>query len=275
MNYKITIGTVCFIKNELEQKILLLERLRSPMQNLWTGVGGKTNFDEDIAQSCIREIQEETGLIVPSVNLRGVIKTILSGQQSSWILFVYTVTDFSGDLCACDEGNLSWVPYDKVKDKNIIGFIRKIIPDLIENNNSFIEGTIVHDEKGVVISANLKEYTSDVVAISAKRSLEDLQNKIRDFSAAYNINRSPLESRMLDLVSEVGELAKEILKGTSYGVSPFNMTQNFYTELGDVFFSLIMVANSGNVDLSDALQFVLKKYEQRVNKTGFLGSDGE
>ena len=46
--------------------------------------GGETEFHEDIRSSCLREIKEETGLTVDSLALRGIVKTILEDDSSSW-----------------------------------------------------------------------------------------------------------------------------------------------------------------------------------------------
>jgi len=80
------------------------------LKGLWTGVGGKTEFHEDIKASCLREVKEETGLEVESLQLKGVMKTVLKEGNSSWILFVYSATAPHGDLGTCDEGTLRWVP---------------------------------------------------------------------------------------------------------------------------------------------------------------------
>lgn len=125
------------------------------MQGMCTGVGGKTNFGEDISLSCIREVSEETGLRIGKPVLRGVIKTILDGKDSSWILFVYTVNEFEGELVNCDEGELCWVDVEAIYSQNLIGFIRRILPDVL-NKTGFIEGTITHDLNGNVLNETLR-----------------------------------------------------------------------------------------------------------------------
>jgi len=65
MEQKIIVGNVSFIFSEDLKKVLLLHRSKEPMKNLWTGVGGKTSFDEDIRTSTIREIKEEATLDRP------------------------------------------------------------------------------------------------------------------------------------------------------------------------------------------------------------------
>jgi ADP-ribose pyrophosphatase YjhB (NUDIX family) len=66
---RVTVGNVCFIFNASKDKILLLKRKYLPMEELWTGVGGKTNYSEDITASCIREIREETSIEIQKVSL--------------------------------------------------------------------------------------------------------------------------------------------------------------------------------------------------------------
>ena len=82
----------------------------------------------------------------------------------------------------------------------------------------------------------------------------------------------PLESRLLDLVSEVGEAAKAILKETDYGRTEFQPTAEWADELGDTLFALICLANATGVDLEKALDHVLEKYRDRLDATGEPGS---
>ena len=153
-NQKTTIGNVCLIQDKQNNKVLLLKRAREPMQNMYTGVGGKTNFDEDINASCIREIKEETGLEVPNVKLKGVIKTVLDGYNSAWILFVYTADNFKGEIINCNEGDLEWIDSNNIYSRNLIGFIKRILPRILDENG-FVEGVIKHDIKGNIIEENL------------------------------------------------------------------------------------------------------------------------
>ena len=93
--------------------------------------------------------------------------------------------------------------------------------------------------------------------------VRELQRQVRDFVAAYDLQTN-LQSRLLDWVSEVGEVAKEALKGTQYGSVSFRPTEGWEGELGDAFFSLICVANATGVDLDTALDRALEKYRSRL-----------
>ena len=80
--------------------------------------------------------------------------------------------------------------------------------------------------------------------------MQKLQKKVQDFFQDNNLELS-VEHRVVDLMSEVGEFSKEILLSTSYGKSEFKSTDNLKNELGDVFYSLIVLANSFDIDMED------------------------
>jgi len=151
---EIIIGNVCFIRDKKNNKVLLLKRSKGSMQNMFAGVGGKTKFKESTYESCSREAKEETGLDISEIKLRGVIKTILDGTKSYWILFVYTADKFNGELINCNEGELSWVDVDKIYSYKLIGFIKKIMPYVL-SDNVFFEGLIIHDIDGNIISDDI------------------------------------------------------------------------------------------------------------------------
>lgn len=97
------------------------------------------------------------------------------------------------------------------------------------------------------------------------------QDLVREFVDARGLE-APVEARVLDLASEVGELSKELLGGTAYGREPFRRTDGWDGELGDAFFSLVCLANSTGVDLEEVLRETLDKYRGRLDHRGDAGS---
>lgn len=53
-------------------KILLIKRANDPYKDLWALPGGMVDFDETVEESVIREVSEETGLVVTDLNLSGI-----------------------------------------------------------------------------------------------------------------------------------------------------------------------------------------------------------
>lgn len=101
--------------------------------------------------------------------------------------------------------------------------------------------------------------------------MEDIQEEVNTFIKKYDLEHST-EIRFIDLISELGELGKEVLKGNNYGKKEFCTTENLESEIGDAFFSLICVANGLNIDLKKALDKALNKYESRFYNNGNIGS---
>jgi NTP pyrophosphatase (non-canonical NTP hydrolase) len=93
---------------------------------------------------------------------------------------------------------------------------------------------------------------------------DNWQQRATEFAQKHNLLHPP-GVFALDLASEVGEVAKEILLATDYGQRPFQSQPNLAAELGDVLYSLCLLASSAGVDLETALDAVLVKYTQRLN----------
>ena len=98
--------------------------------------------------------------------------------------------------------------------------------------------------------------------------MSTLQRTVASFVGRARIS-APAEARLLDLVSEVGELSKEVLKATNYGRAPFRPPESWAGEMGDVLFALVCLANDTGVDLASALDGALDKYRRRLT----LGDD--
>ncbi len=102
-------------------------------------------------------------------------------------------------------------------------------------------------------------------------TLNELQKTIEKFVEDRKIGTT-VESRMLDLLSESGELAKEVLKSTDYGKRGFERTDDFVNEFGDVFFSLVCLANQTDLNLEHVIREALVKYDKRFKDHKHIGS---
>lgn len=109
------LGTLCYI--EKDNKILLLHRIKKEHdvhEGKWIGVGGKIEQGESPEECIIREVKEETGLIINAPFLRGVMTFPKFKDNEDWYVFLYTADNFTGDLIDCTEGILKWVDKEKV-----------------------------------------------------------------------------------------------------------------------------------------------------------------
>lgn len=113
------VGTLAFIRSE--GKVLMVHRtFKETDENLgkWNGIGGKVERGEGVEEGMRREIMEETGLEVLEMRLRGTLLWNDFGpRREDWLAFVFIVDRFSGTpFKASDEGSLSWVPIEEIKN---------------------------------------------------------------------------------------------------------------------------------------------------------------
>ncbi len=102
--------------------------------------------------------------------------------------------------------------------------------------------------------------------------MENWQERTRKFAQKHNLTHAPGVTA-LDLLSEFGEVAKELLKATDYGrYDPLFDNSAIADELGDMLYSLCQLATAVNVDLDQALTAALAKYEARWQEKGHPGS---
>ena len=102
-----------------------------------------------------------------------------------------------------------------------------------------------------------------------------MQRKVKFFNEKVmkREDKASVETRLLDIQSELGELAKEVLKATDYGKKSFVKTDDFEMEFGDVLYSLLSLANETGIDSEKALDKILAKYKARIEKKGSMGSE--
>lgn len=102
-------------------------------------------------------------------------------------------------------------------------------------------------------------------------SLKDRQVQVKDF-VEENELEGTVEFRIMDLVSEVGEIVKDATKSADYGMKKDSLEIK-EDEIGDVLFSLFTVCNDLDIDTDEALDEALQKYERRLDERGDPGSE--
>ncbi len=98
----------------------------------------------------------------------------------------------------------------------------------------------------------------------------DAQERVARFVESNDLHAAPAY-RLLDLTSELGEVAKEVTTSTGYGASPDEVSVA-EDELGDALFALLALCEETDTDAGAALETALEKYESRLAETGDAGS---
>ncbi|MFH1456302.1 MAG: 8-oxo-dGTP diphosphatase [archaeon] len=116
------LATLCYIKSE--NKTLMLHRIKKENdmhKGKWNGLGGKIKPGETPEECVIREVREESGLIIKNPLLKGFLTFPEFDDNEEWRVFVYVATEFYGELIDSPEGNLAWINNPEILNLNIWG----------------------------------------------------------------------------------------------------------------------------------------------------------
>ena len=112
----------CYIQKDGKTLMLLRNKKKNDInENKWIGLGGKFEQGESPEECLVREVKEESGVTLTEFKLRGIVtfSTLDGDPNNLFYIFIYTASDYIGEIGACDEGELHWIDNDKILDLNL------------------------------------------------------------------------------------------------------------------------------------------------------------
>ncbi|MSR68975.1 MAG: NUDIX domain-containing protein [Phycisphaerales bacterium] len=105
-------------------RLLMLRRAKPPNPSMYSPIGGKIEFHqgESPHECALREISEEAGLTLDyhDIRLMGVVSERAYQGQHHWMIFLFeSVTPVDATHVTrmhFDEGQLEWIPLDRIAD---------------------------------------------------------------------------------------------------------------------------------------------------------------
>ena len=97
-----------------------------------------------------------------------------------------------------------------------------------------------------------------------KKSVDEMQKEVDEYISRFKVGYFSPEIQMLRMTEEIGELAREV--NHVYGPKQKKDSEQLKSlkeELGDVFFVLISLANSLDIQLLEAFNLTMGKFNER------------
>ncbi|MFR0799542.1 MAG: NUDIX hydrolase [Suilimivivens sp.] len=145
MKSKLT--TLCYI--EKENCYLMLHRVKKEQdinKNKWIGVGGHFEEGESPEDCLLREVFEETGLILTSYRFRGIV-TFCSENYPTEYMCLYTADGYTGTLTECTEGELAFVAREEITKLKLWDGDRLFL-ELLKEERPFFSLKLCYHEDG-------------------------------------------------------------------------------------------------------------------------------
>lgn len=145
--------TICFIrkKTPCTDEILMLYRYKEPNIYKWNGVGGKLEKGETPLESCLREVDEETGLKIKNMNYRGFVSWNNEGG-----MYVFSAEYDEGEIIDCDEGVLNWKDIEWVKSSEEVVSNISYFLDAVFSKDQPVEHAFTYNQVGDIIEYEKK-----------------------------------------------------------------------------------------------------------------------
>jgi 8-oxo-dGTP diphosphatase len=116
----------------------------------YNGLGGKLEDGETPEECVIREVYEESGLMIKNPLFKGMLTFPMFDGKNDWIVFVFIAKRFSGKMINSREGDLVWIENHKLLDLNLWEGDKKFL--------KYIDSDKIFSGKFIYINGKLKSY---------------------------------------------------------------------------------------------------------------------
>ena len=121
---KVELTNMCLVYDE--KKVLVQETTGTKYEGGLVFPGGHVEEGESLRDSVIREIREETGLVIKNPQPCGFKDWILE-DGTRYIVLLYKTDQFEGELKNSREGKVFWLDRNDISSANLIWNMRELL----------------------------------------------------------------------------------------------------------------------------------------------------
>ena len=125
---QVELAVLCLIHTE--DSYLLQDRVKKDWKG-YTLPGGHIELGESIVDAVVREMKEETGLMIKSPRLCGVKQFPIEGGR--YIVFLFETDQFEGKVVDSDEGKMHWVKISELLNVKLVDDFDELIEVMLSD----------------------------------------------------------------------------------------------------------------------------------------------
>lgn len=113
-------ATLCYVRSQ--GCTLMIHRIKKQNDmhaGKWNGLGGKLEPGETPEECALREIWEESGIKVKNLHWKGFLTFPQFANQEDWYAFVFIADADQEMIIDSNEGELRWIPNDKILELDL------------------------------------------------------------------------------------------------------------------------------------------------------------
>ena len=138
---QVELTVLCLIHNE--DSYLLQDRVKKDWRG-YTLPGGHIEPGESIVDAVVREMKEETGLMIKSPRLCGVKQFPIEGGR--YIVFLFETDQFEGKVVDSDEGKMHWVKVSELLYVNLVDDFDELIEVMLSDTLTEFQYIVENDQ---------------------------------------------------------------------------------------------------------------------------------
>lgn len=155
MPHSLILATLGYVISPDRKRVLMVHRTARPGDlhlGKYNGLGGKLERGEDVAAGMRRELDEEAGIEVHSMRLRGTISWPGFGRNGEdWFGFLFVVDDWRGTPPASNaEGSLEWIDIDRILELPLWEGDRQFLPLVFDEDSRVFHGVMPYRDGRMV-----------------------------------------------------------------------------------------------------------------------------